>query len=266
MLSRFVCCFILGVAAITAASAQETKSSTPRNRQHRFNPLPRIENTNTTSPGIRPFGRLTTAPLERQIFTQPQEGMRTLPKPEEIAKMTTDSLVKLMYTSRPVLAVGTFEGYDSDTSSVLVKIDPKLTSFPRAINAKAKRMNASPDRIFARELRPERRFRIMASTYIVDDTAPLLLKPGEKERKTPKIPISKLKFGDKVSVLYQMERDSETVPTAFNVSKVDPARTYYSADFDPLHGKLRPNTRVLTTSTLQRRIPGRAPLRQPRTE
>ncbi len=150
--------------------------------------------------------------------------------------LSTDTQLQYLYSGRPVLIVGTFAGYDRATSTVLVKVDPKLSRFPNAVKVASQQYRVPEDRVMAREFRPERSFRLSADTHVVDDTAPLDLKPGQHRRSRPNIKIEAFKPGDKVTVTYRIQIKADAIPHAYNLSKVDPARTYFSADF------IRPGT------------------------
>lgn len=173
-----------------------------------------------------------------------------IPTPEEAARMTTDSLAALFRTGRPALGIGWFQSYDAATSTVVIRMDPKLTTFPHSIQVRAKRWNIPADRLYARERSGERRFKLDMRTYIVDDSSPLKLQPGQKERLTPHIPITAFRPGDKVSVSYRIAADSKAVPKALNLSKVDPNRTFFPGDSEPMSGRpITQRNRRPTTGT-----------------
>lgn len=172
-----------------------------------------------------------------------------IPTPEEAARMTTDSLVALFVTGRPALGVGWFQSYDAATSTVVIRMDPKLTTFPHSIAVRAKRWNIPADRLYARERSGERKFKLDMRTYVVDDSSPLKLQPGQKERLTPRIPITAFRPGDKVSVSYRIAADSQKVPKALNLSKVDPNRTFFPGDSEPMSGRSITRRNRPTTGT-----------------
>lgn len=205
--------------------------------------------TSQTTPAITTPAPPTTGTLKRQRGIN-----RQLIKPVNPrigAALSTDTQLGYLYTSRPALIVGTFAAYDRATSTVTVKVDPNLSRFPNAMKVASKQYNVPADRVFARELRPERRFKLRAGTHLVDDTAPLELKPGQRTRPRPAIPIDAFRPGDKVTVSYRIEMKESSIPFAYNLSKVDPARTYFSADFDPTRGAVPRRPAGLTSGTLR---------------
>lgn len=171
------------------------------------------------------------------------------------ASLSTDTQLQYLYTGRPALIVGTFVGYDQATSIVLVKVDPKLSRFPNAMKVASQQYHVPEDRVIAREFRPERRFRLNEETHVVDDTAPLDLQPGQRRRSRPNMKIEAFKPGDKVTVTYRIQIKEDAIPHAYNLSKVDPARTYFSADFDPTRGPIARRPISPTSGTLRTRLP-----------
>ncbi len=206
---------------------------------------------------------ITTATLERNKQARIPAGVAADPRfrlmnrefvkpvnPAIGAVLSTDTQLQYLYSGRPVLIVGTFAGYDRATSTVLVKVDPKLSRFPNAVKVASQQYRVPEDRVMAREFRPERSFRLSADTHVVDDTAPLDLKPGQHRRSRPNIKIEAFKPGDKVTVTYRIQIKADAIPHAYNLSKVDPARTYFSADFDPTRGPLTRRPASPTSGTL----------------
>lgn len=211
------------------------------------------------------YTSITTETLERDkkagmpanVANDPRNRLmnRQLIKPVNPAigaALSTDTQLQYLRTGRPALIVGTFVGYDRATSTVLVKVDPKLSRFPHAMEVASKQYRVPTDRVFARELRPERRFRLDDETHVVDDTAPLDPQPGRLARPRPNMKLEAIKPGDKVTVTYRIQVKADAIPRAYNLSKVDPARTYFSADIDPTRGPVPRRQAPQTSGTLSR--------------
>ncbi|MCE5229809.1 hypothetical protein LLG95_09465 [bacterium] len=201
--------------------------------------------TSETLAVLREIGVPTTATTDRRYRMITRQMPTPFPAGEG-AKLTTDTQLEYLYTSRPILLVGWFKSYDRATSTVTVRVDPILTKFPHALDVRAKQLNIPVERVKNRELRPERAFKIGARTYFTDDTAPLEPESG-KLRQTPPISIESIKPGDKITVSYRIQ-PGDTAARALNISKVDPSRSYFSADFDPTHGRMIPRRSVKVTS------------------
>ncbi len=189
----------------------------------------------------------------------PRDSMRSLFTDNlstEVVMLNADNYPKI-YTTRPVLLVGTLKSLDGAT--VVIEPDPKLTSFPRVIQIKAHVLHIDPAPLMERELGRDRAFLVTPETFLVDDTAPLEPQPGQVRRPAPRIALEAFSPGAKVSALYRLPYplDSETTPTLLNLSLVDPERTYYSADFDP--------TRRLPNNPQTRRVPPTMSSDQPTT-
>ncbi len=169
-----------------------------------------------------------TLPLRLAIMKPASPGSTET----QVVELSEDEVRRMFFTSRPLLAVGTVRSIDSASSTVTVAIDQNLSDLPITLTHKAKVTGQDLESLRRREFPPQRTFRIGPMTMLVDDRAPLPKRRGEP-RPQPRIGAGDFKPGDRVSLLFRMEHDPNRTPYAINLSKVDPARTYFATDFDP---------------------------------
>lgn len=163
------------------------------------------------------------------------------------------------FTSRPILAIGTIESIDSATSSVLLLIDRDRSSLPNILRVRARKAGLE-QMLLNRELPPARRYTITPRTLFLDTRATTPTLPADRSQ-GKKIDLSNFRPGEWVSVLYRMRRNPDLQPALFNMSKVDPNRTF-EVDYNPFGMGARPSfirrdPRVdrPTTASIQRMNP-----------
>lgn len=145
------------------------------------------------------------------------------------------------YTRRPILAVGTLKSIDSGTSTVVISIDRKLSSVPNILVYEAKKAGTYEE-LMSRELPAERTFRIPPQAMIMDgrynpDKPQTKAVTGKIRQDKQRIAFSEFKPGERVGVLFSLNSDPSKPPTIRNFSKLDPDRTDFAVDFNPMRGR-----------------------------
>lgn len=170
-----------------------------------------------------------------------------------------------LYTSRPLLAVGTLKRFDTATSTVVIAIDRSRSSMPHVLEFNAHKAGQL-DKLQDREFPTERSFHLTPFTALWD-ARPDPNKPqtradtGRIREDKQRLKATDFKPGDQVSVYFRMDADPAKPPFVINVCQVDPAQKEFRADIGPpprpvnkehsLKSMINPSTATKTTSPTQ---------------
>jgi hypothetical protein len=148
-----------------------------------------------------------------------------------------------MFTSRPLLAVGTIKKMDLVTSRVQVLIDRKRSSLPRVLKIKAEKSDQL-ESILDQEFPEVRSFLLHDRTLGLD--ARLDMRRNQVRADSGRIhedrqflPVESFKPGDSVSVLFRMSSTPDHIARVLTISKVDPAQENFEADFRPMNKNIQ---------------------------
>jgi len=169
------------------------------------------------------------------------------PAPRITIKTTTGTMtvtprptppIRPDYTSRPILAVGTIKSIDTATSSVVLLVDRDRSSLPNILRVRAREAGLE-QMLLDREFPPERRYTLTPRTILLDTRETTATLPANL-RQDKKIDLADFRPGEWVSVLYRMRQNPDLQPGLYNMSKVDPNRTF-QVDYNPMGMGARPS-------------------------
>jgi len=140
-----------------------------------------------------------------------------------------------IYTSRPLLAVGTLEAVDTAASSVTLAVDRRLSLMPHIMEVRARRegvLEAARTVLFP----PRRTFALTPRTMLIDARGGRHQVPatsGRIDRDPQRVPLSAFRPGMRVGVIFQIRPDPRTAPLVKTLSILDPRQASYELDFNP---------------------------------
>lgn len=216
-------CILALLTGAAAVQAQQPKTVSPSDLNPSLRPLIQPRTAPTPLPVQRAV-HITTAVINNKLTT--------FSFGSPVMFRTRDPLG--VYTGRPLLAVGDVVSVDPTSHTVTLAIQRDLSSLPHVLELQAKKKGVY-EKLLEREFPATRTFFVSRFTQILDgnrhDSRSARMETNRERLAQITIKLDDLHPGDRVSLAYRMNENPATPPAVYNISKQDPARRNYEADY-----------------------------------